>query len=213
MLHTYKARLNHHQLEWLDAPPELVSLQPVMVFVTFLEEPTLTQTTSGPRMAEILQQMAENGREKRPLPNSRPRGLATRDSSRPSVAWERGIMLIDSNIIIYSIKPEHASLRQFIADQNPLVLTISYLEVLGYHQLTLQDQQDFEKFFQVASLIPVSFPILQRAVILRQQAKMSLEDAIIAGTALEHGLTLVTANVKDFQRIPNLKVINPVPVP
>jgi len=39
---------------------------------------------------------------------------------------------------------------------------------------------------------------------------MSLGDAIIAGTALEHGLTLVTANVKDFQWIPNLKVINPV---
>jgi len=122
-------------------------------------------------------------------------------------------MLIDSNIIIYSIKPEHALLRQFIADQNPFVSAISYLEVLGYHQLTRQDQQDFEKFFQVAPLIPVSFPILQRAVILRQQAKMSLGDAIIAGTALEHGLTLVTANVKDFQWIPNLKVINPVPVP
>jgi len=59
MLHTYKARLNHHQLEWLDAPPELVNLHPVMVFVTFLEEPTLTQTASGPRMAEILQQMAD----------------------------------------------------------------------------------------------------------------------------------------------------------
>ena len=59
MLHTYKARLNHHQLEWLEPPPEFVSPHPVMVFITFLEEPTLTQTTSGPRMAEILQQMAD----------------------------------------------------------------------------------------------------------------------------------------------------------
>jgi len=44
-------------------------------------------------------------------------------------------MLIDSNIIIYSIKPEHALLRQFIANQNPFVSAISYFEVLGYSNI------------------------------------------------------------------------------
>jgi toxin FitB len=38
---------------------------------------------------------------------------------------------------------------------------------------------------------------------------MKLGDAIIAATALEHGVPLVTRNVDDFKHIPGLQVINP----
>ncbi len=38
---------------------------------------------------------------------------------------------------------------------------------------------------------------------------MSLGDALVAGTALGHGLTLVTRNVKDFQWIQGLSLFNP----
>ncbi len=49
-------------------------------------------------------------------------------------------MLLDSNIIIYSVQPENSRLRQFIAEQEPAVSALSYLEVLGYHQLTADDR-------------------------------------------------------------------------
>ncbi len=39
---------------------------------------------------------------------------------------------------------------------------------------------------------------------------MSLGDALIAGTALIHDLAIVTANVKDYIWIDDLKVINPI---
>ncbi|NQZ10542.1 MAG: hypothetical protein HRT35_25595 [Algicola sp.] len=45
---------------------------------------------------------------------------------------------------------------------------------------------------------------------LRQQRKMSLGDAIIAATALEHHQTVVTHNVKDFEGIEGLKVVDPI---
>lgn len=48
-------------------------------------------------------------------------------------------MLIDSNIIIYAAKPEYGALRRFIAEKEPAVSAISYVEVLGYHQLTEQE--------------------------------------------------------------------------
>jgi predicted nucleic acid-binding protein len=38
---------------------------------------------------------------------------------------------------------------------------------------------------------------------------MKLGDSLVAGTALLHGLTLVTRNVDDFTRINGLKVLNP----
>jgi toxin FitB len=41
---------------------------------------------------------------------------------------------------------------------------------------------------------------------------MSLGDALVAGTALVHGLTLVTRNVDDFQWIQGLSLLNPFDV-
>lgn len=118
-------------------------------------------------------------------------------------------MLLDSNIVIYAIKPEFAHLRTLIATQKPAISAISYLEILGYHKLTSEDKRDFQAFFEIISIISISQPILEQAVILRQQRKMSLGDAIIAATALLSDLTLMTANVEDFQWIDDLHLMNP----
>ncbi|MDJ1185617.1 type II toxin-antitoxin system VapC family toxin [Roseofilum casamattae] len=118
-------------------------------------------------------------------------------------------MLLDSNIIIYSAQPEYTNLRELVAENSPAVSAISYLEVLGYHQLTEQQCQYFEAFFQVAEVLPISEEVLIQAVALRQQRRLSLGDAIIAGTALGHQLTLITRNVDDFQWIADLNLLNP----
>lgn len=118
-------------------------------------------------------------------------------------------MLIDSNIIIYAAQPKHADLRRFIAEHAPSVSAISYVEVLGYHRLSDQDRQYFEQFFQAALVLPISETVLKRAVEVRQRRKVTLADAIIAGTSLVHGLTLVTRNTEDFRRIHGLSLLNP----
>lgn len=118
-------------------------------------------------------------------------------------------MLIDSNILIYAAQPAHPDLRQFIAAHAPGVSAVSYVEVLGYHQLDAQEQQYLEAFFRLARVLPLSQDVLDQAVTLRQQRKMSLGDALVASTALVHGLTLVTRNVADFRWIPGLSLFNP----
>ena len=95
-------------------------------------------------------------------------------------------MLLDSNIVIYAVQPDHSALRKFIADHNPSVSAISYVEVLGYHNLEEQDRLYFKGFFHSTEMIDISEPILGQAS-LRQQRKMSLGDALIAGTALIDG--------------------------
>ena len=52
-------------------------------------------------------------------------------------------------------------------------------------------------------------PIINRAIELRKSYKTKLPDAIIAATALVNDFTLVTRNVKDFDKIKGLAVINP----
>ena len=118
-------------------------------------------------------------------------------------------MLVDSNILIYAAQPAHTDLRQFIATHAPAVSAVSYVEVLGYHQLDVQEQQYLEAFFHLARVLPLAQDVLDQAVTLRQQRKMSLGDALVASTALVHGLTLVTRNVADFRWIPGLSLLNP----
>ena len=118
-------------------------------------------------------------------------------------------MLLDSNVIIYSAQPENEFLRQLIAERAPAVSAVSYVEVLGYHRLTETERRYFEAFFSEARILPLSQPVLDEAVRLRQAKKIKLGDSLVAGTALLHDLVLVTRNVDDFTGIDALRVFNP----
>lgn len=119
------------------------------------------------------------------------------------------MILIDSNIIIYAAQPQYSRLRQWIAENAPCVSAVSYVEVLGYHQLNEIERHYFTAFFDAASVLPLSQAVLEQAVKLRQLKKMTLGDALVAGTALAHPLTLATRNTEDFTWIAGLTVFNP----
>jgi predicted nucleic acid-binding protein len=119
-------------------------------------------------------------------------------------------MLLDSNIIIYAALPEYGALQDFIAKHAPAVSAISRVEVLGYHLLSAMDRRNFEEFFAAATVLPISDSVLSKAVELRQIRKLSLGDALIAGTALAHGLTLITRNSADFNWIQGLALLDPL---
>ncbi|RUS97208.1 type II toxin-antitoxin system VapC family toxin [Trichormus variabilis] len=119
------------------------------------------------------------------------------------------MMLLDSNIIIYAAQAENEFLREFIAENSPFVSALSCLEVLGYHQLNDEDKAYFEEFFNASQILPVSQAVIEQGVRLKQIKKMSLGDAIIAGTALVYDLTVVTRNIDDFRWITELNLLNP----
>lgn len=91
-------------------------------------------------------------------------------------------MLLDSNIIIYAAQPEATELRTFIAEHFPAVSAISVVEVLGYHRITAEEREDLEAFFRASLVLPVSETVVEWAVKLRQQRRMSLGDALVAAT-------------------------------
>jgi len=119
------------------------------------------------------------------------------------------MLLLDSNIIIYAHKAEYQGIRDFIRDKAVYASAISYLETLGYHHIGAEEKRALQQFFSVIILLPISDVIIQRATSLRQQKKLSVGDAVIAATALDHHKTLVTRNIKDFEWINGLQLLDP----
>ena len=120
-------------------------------------------------------------------------------------------MLLDSNIVIYSAEHEYVGLFRHILSEPRVVSIVSYIEVLGFHALDENRKRFFEDFFQSVEMLPLTPEIANKAVELRRQRSMGLGDAIIAATALEHSLTLITRNTRDFRWIDNLDLHNPIP--
>ena len=57
--------------------------------------------------------------------------------------------------------------------------------------------------------LPVDRAIAERAGRIRRTTGIRTPDALIAATALEHGLGLMTRNAGDFKRVAGLRVIAP----
>ncbi|MGV3659633.1 MAG: type II toxin-antitoxin system VapC family toxin [Prosthecobacter sp.] len=118
-------------------------------------------------------------------------------------------MLLDTNIIIYSCKPEGQALAAWTTHPNAAVASVIWVEALGYKGIVPDEERAIRGVFSQIMTYPLDEEIIQQAIHLRQQKSMKLGDAIIAATALEYAVPLVTRNVGDFRHISGLQVINP----
>lgn len=121
-------------------------------------------------------------------------------------------MILDSNIVIYAFEPKYrgSSLEDFLQQGEFSVSNITRLEVMGYWRNSDAEFRRFELFFDATHVLGVSFEVIERAIQLRRRRSMGLADAMIAATALIHQLPLVTHNIRDFQWISELELIDPL---
>ncbi len=117
--------------------------------------------------------------------------------------------LLDSNLLIYSAADAHQFQRPLALSKQNFASLISKVETLGFHKMEAADAVYFNSLFAIVTLLPVTPNIIETAINLRQQRRMTLGDSLIAATALEFNLTLATRNVADFAPIQNLTVYDP----
>jgi predicted nucleic acid-binding protein len=120
------------------------------------------------------------------------------------------MILLDSNILIYSASEEYKYLRELIKKPGAACSIISKLEVLGYHKITKEQTNYFEAIFKVLTIMPVSEVVITQGIKYRQKKSMSVGDAIIAASAKVFEGDLYTNNVEDFGNIKDFKIINPL---
>ena len=116
--------------------------------------------------------------------------------------------LLDTCILIdYSRgKPDAMAFIDALAIA-PALSALTVTEILAGIR-NKREQTLFENFFSCCDILPVTYPVvLQGGQLLNQYMRShgtDLVDGLLAATALEHQLELVTYNLKHFPMFPNL---------
>ena len=129
--------------------------------------------------------------------------------------------LIDSDWVIDHLDnvPEALELLDRLASDGIAISIISYIEAYQGVERSLDPDQaevKFQAFVDSVLVLPISPAVAKRCARLREELRRRSRrvnsralDLIIAATALEHDLILVTRNVEDFQDIPYLHIYQP----
>jgi predicted nucleic acid-binding protein len=121
------------------------------------------------------------------------------------------MMLVDTDVLIWHLRGYPQATRR-LDELGALTLSaVSYLEVLqGMRNKAELVAVKKMLAHRAATLLPVSEAITRRAIELMEAITLShglqMGDALIAATALDHGLPVLTANVKHFGAVQGLKV-------
>ena len=127
--------------------------------------------------------------------------------------------LIDTDWLIDYLKGKPAAglLLDQLVHVGIAISLITYGEILEgiyYGKDPKQQEQIFRAFLRVTPILPLTESSLERFADIRgglrgQGQLIGDADILIAATALDHDLTLVTQNLGHFRRIPNLTLHQP----
>ena len=118
--------------------------------------------------------------------------------------------LIDSSIII-----DHLRNYQQAKDTRFMII-YKKCEAVYFSLITIAEifsglsavkmERQINDIFSLGNIIELNTHIMKKAGGIRRETKISLIDAIISACALELNLPVATLNVKDFEKVPKLKL-------
>jgi len=118
---------------------------------------------------------------------------------------------LDTNAIIYYIgnDPEATPLMQDLLGESPIIYvsTISEIELFATPKLSETDIEEINAMLASTILIPLDSRLARIAAEIKKNTLIKIPDLIIAATAIYTRTTLVTRNIKDFKKIPNLSLL------
>ncbi len=122
--------------------------------------------------------------------------------------------LWDTNIAVYYLQqqlpPYAGKVMDDIAGNSRICFSvITEIELFSWKTATAFDFDLVNIFVDMSLLFDLKKDIRKKASELRRQYDLELPDAIIAATAVFHGLTLITDNTTNFAEIENLSLLNP----
>jgi len=120
--------------------------------------------------------------------------------------------IIDTNVFSEVFKGV-AAVKTYIENLNAVIDTAIYIECLQGSKSN-REKREIKKYLDNFPLFPITPEVSERAIELIDTYSNShgllLADALIAATAIENDLTVVTYNVNDFKFIGGLKTLKPL---
>ena len=122
--------------------------------------------------------------------------------------------IIDTNILIYHLAgvltdQAEATLAGAL-ESGSYISIITRIELLGWRKHSPDSLKAAEALLQSVSEIPLHEEIIRLCISFRQNYPIKLPDAIIAATARYAKVPLMTRNMPDFERVPELKMVDPL---
>lgn len=122
--------------------------------------------------------------------------------------------LWDTNTVIYYLQQQFPPIPEAYVDglveqHTPVISAITEIELLSWKSASPQDITVIGNLIRDARVIELDPDIKIKTADIRKIHGLKMPDAIIAASALVHNLTLLTRNVSDFKKIPQLNIINP----
>ena len=124
--------------------------------------------------------------------------------------------LVDSNVVIDHLLdvPSASAILESLTPKGLAISIITYMEAFQGTERSPdveQAREKFQAFTDGVLILPLSFAVAERCARLRETLRTQKKrvnsralDLIIAATALEYDLTLITKNTEDFKDIPDL---------
>lgn len=102
--------------------------------------------------------------------------------------------LLDTCFILglYHQNETALQLIRSISFEQCCVSVINRIELLGYHNITPEDEQELAYFLNQVQLLEIDKAVQNQAIELRKRHKIKLADNLVLATALVHGATLLT---------------------
>lgn len=119
--------------------------------------------------------------------------------------------LADTNVLIDHLRHKESQATSFILESKPAISATTTAELIGGSK-DVHELKGVERLCSSLTELPIDPKICTEAIDLMYRFFLSHNlkflDALIAATAREHNLTLVTANVKHFSFIKGLKLMD-----
>ncbi|MDP2630964.1 MAG: type II toxin-antitoxin system VapC family toxin [Candidatus Uhrbacteria bacterium] len=113
-------------------------------------------------------------------------------------------VLLDTNILLLHLSEN--ILYSAPSDAEFFISAITVAEAFRYPGLGSDDLESLQDLISVMTVVSVDRSIALRAGELGRTRKTRVPDLLIAATALEWNLPLITKNLRDFRNIPDLSV-------
>ena len=111
--------------------------------------------------------------------------------------------LADTNAILYFLSGNECMIP-FVSSHFAFSV-INEMELLSYHGITEEEEHHIREFLSECISIGLTESIKERAIRLRRTYNIKLPDAIIAASAIENDIILITADT-GFEKVRELKL-------